>query len=248
MTSAVLNPELYDTIVLAGVRSPGRVTLSGHDRKVNWDVQAGVGLNGASTTLKNVPPIEFTASFYLADEDEKAAWPAFAALIKSTLTRKKLPAPAKDATLLQTRKALAQAELDADRVATNQPVSFDTSNKEATIQIARDRLGTARLAYDQATKNALRAVSAVKPMNALDIFHPYLAENDITSVCEAVFGGGVDDGKGGVTYVVKFQEYKPAKAQTGSLLGSNTKPADPNQAALDELDRLTKQFAVTPWG
>ena len=59
------NEDLYEGIVLAGVKSPGKVTLSGHDRKINWDVKSGPSLAGASTTIKDIPPIEFTATFFL---------------------------------------------------------------------------------------------------------------------------------------------------------------------------------------
>lgn len=85
------NEELYQSILLKGVPSPGQVTLSGHDRKAEWDVKVGPSLNGATTTLKGLPPIEFTASFYLLRDlsqgiDDYATWPAFAKLISSTLS------------------------------------------------------------------------------------------------------------------------------------------------------------------
>lgn len=84
------NEDLYNSIVLGGVTSPGQVTLSGHDRKVTWDVKAGPSLNGASMTLKAIPPIEFTATFYLirdayTNTDDFAAWPAFRKVIDSTV-------------------------------------------------------------------------------------------------------------------------------------------------------------------
>jgi len=176
------NPELYDSIVLAGVPSPGRVTLSGHDRKVNWDVKAGPSLSGATTTIKDIPPIEFTATFYLVKDvaqgiDDLALWPEFKALIDSS-------------------------------------------------------------------------VDGSKP-KALEIYHPDLAVNGITSVCKASVGGVVHDGKGGQTVVVRFQEYRPPKPKGGSPSGAKTKPTkktDPDQAALDQLAALTKQYQETPWG
>jgi len=84
------NEELYNSIYLGGVKSPGVVTLSGHDRKVNWDVKNGAGIAGATTTLKNIPPIEFTATFYLVRDtaqsiDQFADWPEFLAVIESTI-------------------------------------------------------------------------------------------------------------------------------------------------------------------
>jgi hypothetical protein len=82
--------RLYDGITLGGIQSPGKVTLSGHDRKVNWDVKAGSGQSGATTTLKDIPPIEFTATFYLVRDDAQGIddltdWPAFRELINSTI-------------------------------------------------------------------------------------------------------------------------------------------------------------------
>jgi len=94
MTSLVTNPldngELYDCIYLAGHKSPGKVKLAGHDRKVEWDVKSGPQLSGASTTVKSIPPIEFTASFYLVRDDAQgidqfADWPAFIAVVNATV-------------------------------------------------------------------------------------------------------------------------------------------------------------------
>lgn len=62
------------------------MTLSGHDRKINWDVKAGSGQSGATTTLKDVPPIEFTATFYLADKDDFDGWQEFLAVINSSIS------------------------------------------------------------------------------------------------------------------------------------------------------------------
>lgn len=93
--TAGINPvdveELYNSVYLAGVRSPGVVTLSGHDRKVTWDVKSGPGLSGATTTLKEIPPIEFTATFYLVKDDSQAIdqfveWESFLRVIESTIS------------------------------------------------------------------------------------------------------------------------------------------------------------------
>jgi hypothetical protein len=83
--------ELFDSIILAGEISPGKVTLSGHDRKASWDVKKGPGLTGATTTLKEIPPIEFTASFYLVRDDAQgidqiSEWPLFLRVIDSTIS------------------------------------------------------------------------------------------------------------------------------------------------------------------
>lgn len=182
MPNAFDNPELYESIVLAGVRSPGVVTISGHDRVTDWDVKAASGQAGASTTLKGEKPAEITCSFFLVRDltlgiDDLERWPAFLALINST-------------------------------------------------------------------------VNGSTP-KALDIYHPDLAANGITSVVKSSVGGVTHDGMGGQTVVVKFLEYKPPKKVGGSPNGSKAKPksgADPDAAALAELARLTDQYEKTPWG
>ncbi len=85
------NEELYNSIVLGGVTSPGRVTLSGHDRKAVWDVKKAAGISGATTTLKEIPPIEFTATFYLVRDDAQgidqlSEWPTFLRIIEATIS------------------------------------------------------------------------------------------------------------------------------------------------------------------
>jgi len=78
-------PELFSTIILGTVVSPGKVTLSEHDRKPDWDVQKAKGSTGASTKLTDaMPPGEFKATFELADFVEVAAWDTFQKVIEST--------------------------------------------------------------------------------------------------------------------------------------------------------------------
>jgi hypothetical protein len=90
MPNPIDNEELYDSIELAGVRSPGFVTLSGHDRVEKWDVKSADGAGGARMTYKGDEIAQFQASFYLVkdpvlDLDEFAAWEKFAAVIKSSI-------------------------------------------------------------------------------------------------------------------------------------------------------------------
>ena len=70
-------PEVFAVIVLGTTVSPGKVTLSGHNRVPKWDEQAAKGSSGATTKLEDPkPPGKFTASFFLADADEVDAWDA----------------------------------------------------------------------------------------------------------------------------------------------------------------------------
>lgn len=173
------NEDLYNVIMLGGTTSPGQVTLSGHDRKVDWDVKTGPFLTGATTTVKAIPPIEFTCSFYMLRDpaqgiDDFANWPAFQQIIDSTV--------------------------------------------------------------------------AGRTPKALDIYHPDLAANGITSVCKASVGGPKYDLKGGITIEVKFQEYKPPRKQGGTPKGSTKKDDDPNADLKAQIAQLTQQYQNTPWG
>lgn len=81
----ITDEELYDVVTLGSATSPGKVTLSGHDRKVGWDIKKGTAQSGASMTRTSEDPIEFTASFYLSTIEDFEAWPAFLAVINSTV-------------------------------------------------------------------------------------------------------------------------------------------------------------------
>jgi hypothetical protein len=83
--------DVYSAIVLGSVRSPGVVTLSGHDRNEDWDIKAAKGQTGASSSLNGRPVGQFQATFYLASDepDESGAndftrWDDFQRLIEST--------------------------------------------------------------------------------------------------------------------------------------------------------------------
>jgi len=85
MISPHNNEDGWNTITLAGRKSPGVVTLSGHAREVKWDVQEAAGTKGASMVMKTKPAGKFSADFYLADQDDFDAWDAFQALIESSV-------------------------------------------------------------------------------------------------------------------------------------------------------------------
>ena len=68
MPNPIDDEDLYDSIVLGGVKSPGLVTLSGHDRNQKWDIKDADGAGGASTTYKGEQVAQFTGSFYLVND------------------------------------------------------------------------------------------------------------------------------------------------------------------------------------
>lgn len=169
------DPELFDSLELGGIRSPGTVKISGHDFVVDWDIKEAKGQSGATTTMKGTKLARFTAVFYLANEEQIALWPAFYDLLHSTI----FPKP-----------------------------------------------------------------------KALDVYHPDLAVQGISSAVLETMGGVVHDGKGGQSITVKMIEYKPPKPKGGSPSGSKksaTAP-DPNAALKAELAALTVQYRNTAWG
>lgn len=69
MTTPYQQGEDLDYLVLGQLYiSPGLLTLSGHDRVKNWDVQAAKGTTGASSKLNGDPIGKFKATFYLAHD------------------------------------------------------------------------------------------------------------------------------------------------------------------------------------
>lgn len=92
-------------------------------------------------------------------------------------------------------------------------------------------------------------VDGPKP-KALDVYHPNLAELDITSGSLAKLNNAQHDGKGGCSYAVDWIQYAPAKKAGGSPDGSTAwtkgnKKADPNAAAEAELKKLLDQAKAT---
>jgi len=79
------DPDLYESLVLAGARSPGKVTLTNHSIKIEWDVQKASGQKGARLNLKSIPLRVFTATFELFEASDIAAWPEYERVILSSV-------------------------------------------------------------------------------------------------------------------------------------------------------------------
>ena len=89
------NTESWDHLILAGMYSPGVVTLSGPERVIGWAEQAANGQAGATSSRTGEPLGKLQASFYLVDEEYITAgdtdfteWELFQQLCESSTSGK----------------------------------------------------------------------------------------------------------------------------------------------------------------
>lgn len=88
-TTPNTHPDIYKSILLGGVFSPGTVTLSGFDRVHAWEDQRPKGAMGENTINHGPKNAGFTATFFLADLEDVAQWDDFQRLISSTVDGQK---------------------------------------------------------------------------------------------------------------------------------------------------------------
>jgi hypothetical protein len=84
-TSPFTHPQLYRTITIGGVESPGVVVLSGHDRTQEWEIRKSKGTTGSRLINHGRNITQFTATFQLADQDDFDAWESFAKMLAATI-------------------------------------------------------------------------------------------------------------------------------------------------------------------
>lgn len=89
MSTPFSNPDLYDHVVVDGVRSPGVVTLDGHERAHKWDNKEGSGQDGATSELKGAPLGAFTMTFELVNDpllgNQIAEWDTFQPVLERSV-------------------------------------------------------------------------------------------------------------------------------------------------------------------
>ncbi len=81
-------------VILGTMRSPGKATVSGHDRDKAWDVKGAKGQVGASSSKQGDPIGTFSVLFELAEDDDFIVWEDFQRLLESIVdgaTPKALP-------------------------------------------------------------------------------------------------------------------------------------------------------------
>lgn len=83
------HPELFDHVVVDGTRSPGVVTLDGHERAHKWDNKDGSGQDGATSELKGAPLGSFTMTFDLVNDPQTgnqiAEWETFQPILERSI-------------------------------------------------------------------------------------------------------------------------------------------------------------------
>jgi len=82
-------PEL-NYVVVAGMRSPGRATLTGVKVPYKYDVQEGYGRSGATTTFRGRGIARFTLTIDLWLPEHFLAWAAFAKALEPPKASKPL--------------------------------------------------------------------------------------------------------------------------------------------------------------
>lgn len=83
------HPLLYKSILINSFESPGTVTLSDFPYDQDLEEQRAQGTTGSGTLNHGTKLARFTATFFLADQEDCDAWEDFAKmLVESTLSPK----------------------------------------------------------------------------------------------------------------------------------------------------------------
>lgn len=112
---------------------------------------------------------------------------------------------------------------------------FDLSNELDDLNVSDFDL------WDEFQRLLESAVVTGKKPFALDVYHPDLARNHITSVTVANIGGLTLDGSGGGKIKVSFMEFRPPKPLR-SVASTKTEGDKKIDAQLKELDALDKEW------
>lgn len=78
----IKNPDVYDSITIAGIRSPGLAQVQSVSRSYSWDVKVGKGAFGSTTTFTGRVPAEFSVLFTLWRSAHFAQWSRLCSRLK----------------------------------------------------------------------------------------------------------------------------------------------------------------------
>lgn len=83
----ISNPQAWDVVVIAGVKSPGLAQVGAFDRQHDFDVKKGKGTIGATLTFTGKPPAKGSIKFLLWTQAHFSAWVNFRTLFKYDPTK-----------------------------------------------------------------------------------------------------------------------------------------------------------------
>jgi hypothetical protein len=84
--SPISNANDWQYFTLGGLNSPGTIAqggLKGFKRETGWDIKAGKGTQGATLTLKSIPPVKGSFTINLITDDDFSGWDAFVSQVLS---------------------------------------------------------------------------------------------------------------------------------------------------------------------
>lgn len=85
-------PQIWDSILIGGVQSPGMCKVHEFRRAHEFDVKKGKGAFGATITFVGRPPAKGDITFYLWASSHFVAWENFRLLLKYDPTKKAVQA------------------------------------------------------------------------------------------------------------------------------------------------------------
>ena len=192
-------PEEWDPLTLAGVLVPGLVKVTGWKRATNYDVKVGKGTAGATITLAGKPPAKGQIEFRVWTTAQLRAWDANIRPLLNLVPHPQATATAPTTAAAPTNQVTSGGSADA----TTGGGSINNPAKSATPAKG-------------STEDAYAAPAQPKSLtkaDALDIYHPILAELEVTAVLPPEELGQWENSEsdGGVGYlrrVVEFIEFK----------------------------------------
>lgn len=76
-------PELYDTIIIAGMVAPGKATVSGVKRSWKIDKKEGKGSDGGTVTIQGKEIPEFEVTFTLWEQEHFEQWEQLQSILEN---------------------------------------------------------------------------------------------------------------------------------------------------------------------
>ncbi len=193
-------PNEWDKLTLANVEVPGLVKVTGWKRAITYDVKVGKGTGGATITLGGKPPAKGSIEFRVWNTAQLQAWDAQVRPLLSFT-----PHPQATATTPTNGTTSRGDQLTTSGGADATTGGGTVNNPAASATPAK---GSSEDAY-----SAPAQPKSLTKADALDIFHPILAELEVTAVLPpeelGQWENSDDGGVGFMRRTIEFLEFKP---------------------------------------